>query len=156
MLKMIIDTREQNPYSFSRYDCECITSTLNVGDYSLAGFEDRAAIERKSLVDLIGCLMGSNRERFERELSKLRFYDLAAVVVEASLEDVTKGRYRSELKPHAALQSVLAFQVRYRVPFVWAGNREGGEYTTFSLLEKYFAEIQKRYAKALKKQGNKD
>jgi len=156
MLKMIIDTREQNPYSFSRYDCECITSTLNVGDYSLAGFEDRAAIERKSLVDLIGCLMGSNRERFERELSKLRFYDLAAVVVEASLEDVTKGRYRSELKPHAALQSVLAFQVRYRVPFVWAGNREGGEYTTFSLLEKYFVEIRKRYEKALKTQGNKD
>jgi len=69
------------------------------GDYSLPGFEDRAAIERKSLNDLIGCLMGSNRQRFERELARGRHYDLFAVVVEASLADVSQGRYRSDMKP---------------------------------------------------------
>jgi len=145
-MRILIDTREQLPFSFTRFrDVETDRAALPAGDYSLPGFEDRIAIERKELNDLIACLMNGNRARFERELSKLRFYDLAAVVIEASLEDVSKGRYRSEMKPHAALQSVLAFQVRYRVPFVWAGDRAGAEYVTYSLLSKYLEEIEKRF-----------
>jgi ERCC4-type nuclease len=144
-MKIVIDTREQAPYSFDKYQVEVTTGGLPAGDYSLPGFEDRVAIERKSLDDLIGCLMNSNRDRFERELSKLRFYDFAAVVVEAPLEDVSRGRYRSEMKSHAAVQSIVTFQVRYRVPFMWCGNRDGGEYITHSLLSKYLYEIHKRY-----------
>jgi len=144
-MRILIDTREQLPFSFSRFQVETERAALPAGDYSMTGFEDRVAIERKELNHLIACLKGDNRDRFERELTKLRFHDLAAVVVEASLEDVSKGRYRSEMKPHAALQSVFAFQVRYRVPFIWAGSRAGAEYVTFSLLEKYLAEIEKRF-----------
>ncbi len=59
------------------------------------------------------------------------------------------------MKSHAALQSIFAFQVRYRVPFIWAGNRAGAEYVTFSLLEKYLAEIQKRFEMANKLQSTK-
>ena len=69
--------------------------------------------------------MNSNRDRFERELARGRHYDLFAVVVEASLADVSQGRYRSDMKPQAALQSIITFQVRYRVPFVWAGTGRG-------------------------------
>jgi len=127
-VKILIDTREQAPFAFKRYEAATETALLPVGDYSLPGFEDRAAIERKSLDDLIGCLAGKGRERFERELSKARAYDLFAVVIEAALADAAQGRYRSEMKPHAAMQSVIAFQVRYRIPFVWAGSREGAEY----------------------------
>jgi ERCC4-type nuclease len=150
-MRILIDTREQLPFSFTRFPgVETERATLPAGDYSLPGFEDRIAIERKELNDLIACLMNGNRDRFERELSKLRFFDLAAVVVESSLDDVSKGRYRSEMKAHAALQSIFAFQVRYRVPFIWAGNRAGAEYVTYSLLEKYMAEIEKQYHQAAK------
>lgn len=152
-MRILIDTREQIPFSFTRFSgVETRRATLPAGDYSLPGFEDRIAIERKELNDLTNCLVDGNRERFERELSKLRFYDLVAVVIEASLEDVSKGRYRSEMKPHAALQSIFAFQVRYRVPFIWASNRAGAEYATYSLLEKYLAEIEKRCLQAAKSQ----
>lgn len=151
---IIVDSREQCPYAFEDYECECKTQTLHCGDYSPAGFEDRVAIERKSLDDLVGCLMGCNRERFERELYKFRFYDLAVVVVEAAFDDVSKGRFRSGIKPHAAMQSIFAFQVRYRVPFLWCGNRAGAEYVCYSLLSKYLYEIEKRYQKALKSHGN--
>jgi DNA excision repair protein ERCC-4 len=71
-LKILIDTREQLPFTFTAYDVAPEPAALPVGDYSLPGFQDRASIERKSLEDLIGCLMGSNRERFERELYKAR------------------------------------------------------------------------------------
>jgi ERCC4-type nuclease len=144
-MRILIDTREQNPLTFERFQAETERAALLAGDYSLQGWADHVGVERKELNDLISCLKGDNRDRFERELAKLRFYDLAAVVVEANLDDVSKGRYRSEMNPHAALQSIFAFQVRYRVPFVWAGTRAGAEYVTFSLLEKYLAEIEKRY-----------
>lgn len=150
-MKILVDTREQRPFGFSRSPgVEVERAALPAGDYSLAGFEDQVAIERKELNDAISCLLNGNRDRFERELAKLRFYDLAAVVVEASLEDVSKGRYCSEMKAHAALQSIFAFQVRYRTAFIWAGNRSGAEYVTFSLLEKYLAEITKRFQAATK------
>lgn len=149
-MKIIQDSREQHPFTFERFPVEVERAALPAGDYSLPGFEDRVAIERKEVNDLIGCLMNGNRERFERELAKLRFYDLAAVTVEASLDDVSRGRYRSEMKPQAALQSIFAFQVRYRVPFMFCGSRPGAEYATFSLLEKYLGEISKRYEQATK------
>ena len=151
---LITDTREQAPYAFERFDVQTVRAALPTGDYSLPGFEDRAAIERKSLNDLIGgCLMGSNRERFERELARAAHYDLFAVVVEATLLDVSRGNYRSKMNSHAALQSLVSFQVRYRIPFIWAGNRAGGEYMVHALLSKYLYEIGKRYEMATKAQG---
>lgn len=153
-MRILIDTREQAPFTFTGYDVAPETATLPCGDYSLPGFQDRAAIERKSLKDLIGCLMGKDRERFVRELARGRRYDLFAVVVEASLSDVSEGRYRSDMKPQAALQSIVTFQVRYRVPFVWAGNRTGAEYMTYSLLSKYLREIGERYKQAINGQNN--
>jgi DNA excision repair protein ERCC-4 len=153
VLKILIDSREQAPFTFQGYEVETETASLPVGDYSLPGFEDRAAIERKSLNDLIACLMGKDRERFKRELTKGRFYDLFVVVVEASLADVSQGRYRSEMKPQAALQSLITYQVRYRTPFVWAGNRAGAEYITHGLLAKYLREIGERYRQAVKVQN---
>lgn len=150
---ILIDSREQLPFSFSKYGVSTAVEGLPVGDYSLPGFQDWAAVERKNLEDLISCLMGENRARFERELTKGRSYDLFAVVVEAPLLAVSQGRYRSEMKAHAALQSIITFQVRYRVPFVWAGNRAGAEYVTYSLLAKYLREISERFKQATRAQG---
>jgi DNA excision repair protein ERCC-4 len=152
-MKILIDTREQMPFSFKGYAVDLEPATLLVGDYSLPGFQDRVSIERKSLDDLVDCLMGKDRDRFERELARGRHYDLFMVVVEASLADVSQGRYRSEMRAQAALQSIITFQVRYGVSFVWAGNRAGAEYITHGLLSKYLREIGERYKLAAKAQG---
>ncbi|GFK92341.1 hypothetical protein NNJEOMEG_00165 [Fundidesulfovibrio magnetotacticus] len=147
-LSLVVDTREQAPYGFERFPgVELVRAGLPTGDYSLAGHESRAAIERKSLDDLIGCLT-TGRERFERELERARALDCFAVVVEASMEDVARGRFTSRMNPHAALQSVLAFQVRYGCPFVWAGSRRGGEYVTFWMLQKFQREHEARQDEA--------
>lgn len=149
-MKILIDSREQVPFSFSRFDVETEVVGLPVADYSLPGFTDRVAVERKTVNDLVSCLKNANRIRFEKELARARYYELFAVIVEASWQELTQGRYRSDMRPHSACQSVLAFQVRYRIPFVWAGSRAGGEYITFSLLQKYIREIHERYKQAVK------
>lgn len=108
-MRILIDTREQAPYAFQEYDVAPETTALPVGDYSLPGFEDRVSIERKSLDDLVGCLMGDNRDRLERELARGRHYDFFAVVIEASFSHVAQGRFKSEMKAHSALQSIFTF-----------------------------------------------
>lgn len=144
-ISILVDTREQNPYEFAKWEVQTHQAGLPAGDYSLIGFEDRAAVERKSLDDLIGCLMGKERERFERELAKGRAYEMFAVVVEADLQDVASGRYRSKMRSHAALQSITALYIRYGTPFLFCGDQSDGEYMTFSLLSKYVYEIEKRF-----------
>ena len=72
------------------------------------------------------------------------------VVIEANMEAIKLGRYRSQINPHSAMQSIIAFQVRYGIPFIWAGSRESGEYMTFSLLQKYIREIGERYKLAMR------
>lgn len=152
-MKIIRDTREQAPFTFGGYDCEVQAGTLPTGDYSLAGLVDRCAVERKSLDDLLGCLTGEGRDRFERELARARGLDAFAVVIEAGFQDMAEGRYRSRMKPHAALQSVLAFQVRYGVPFIWAGTRTGAEYTAYHFLRHYLREASARYERIIKAHG---
>lgn len=142
-MNIIIDTREQRPYDFARFNCETQVGTLATGDYSLAGLTDRVAVERKSLDDMVGCLT-TGRDRFERELARACEMEGFAVVIEASLQDMAEGHYRSQMQPHSAIQSVIAFQVRYGVPFTWAGSRSGAEYIAFSLLRRYWKESQWR------------
>ena len=64
-MRILIDTREQAPFTFQGYEVDPEPATLPCGDYSLPGFEDRAAVERKKLNDLVGCLVGKDRDRFE-------------------------------------------------------------------------------------------
>lgn len=61
-LRVLIDTREQRPWTFSR-DTTSEFVTLTEGDYSFAGYSDRVRIERKSLADLVGSIT-TGRERF--------------------------------------------------------------------------------------------
>ena len=142
-MKIIVDSREQNPLDFSKYDCVVEVGSLVTGDYSLHGLESMIALERKSLPDLVASL-SSGRDRFERELQRGSGLDHFAVIIEGSMEDVRAHNYRSQMAPHAVLQSVIAFQVRHGTPFVWAGCPAGAAYAVFWTLQKYLREAEKR------------
>ena len=147
-LRIVVDTREQAPFTFARFpDVEILRETLKTGDYSLAGLQDGVAVERKELGDLIACLT-HERPRFERELARgremIQTGGLFSVMVEATWEDVARGRYRSRMHPQAALQSILAFHARYGVAFILAGNRTAAEYLTHGLLAKFAREVERQ------------
>ena len=48
------------------------------------------------------------------------------------------------MNPKAAVQSLLTFSVRYKVPVFFAGSRENGAEITESLLQKFAREMEKR------------
>ncbi|MFN7873691.1 MAG: ERCC4 domain-containing protein [Pirellula sp.] len=93
-LTVVIDTREQTPWDLS--PCRVQVAGLDTGDYSVKGLESVVAIERKSLADFVQCC-GSERERFQRELDRLRGFATSAVVIEASWSDFELGQWRSKL-----------------------------------------------------------
>ncbi len=114
---IIIDSREQTPLRFS--NLQAIKGTITSGDYSFTGGEDQFSIERKSIADLVACCMGSNRERFERELHRLRGYRFKRLLIVGSRQDIEEGNYRSNIKPQSVLHTLSAFECRYDVPVVF-------------------------------------
>jgi hypothetical protein len=154
-MKIIVDSREQCPFTFQheRYSGTIVEpGALDTGDYSLAGLTDRVAVERKSLSDLVACL-SRERERFERELQRAAALDAFAVVVETTWSELAGGQYRSQLNPHSACQSVLAFTARYRAPFLFAGSRAGAEYVCWGFLRQYLESARKRWGSIVKAHG---
>lgn len=151
LIPVIVDTREQAPYSFAGLTCDAsdgggpltvptVRGTLASGDYSLVGYAG-IAIERKSIADLYGTI-GQGRERFERELVRLNELDFAAVVIEASFPEIcSEPPPHTKLPPKTVFRSILAWSVRYpRVHWFPCGDRRLAEVTTFRLLERYVKE----------------
>jgi DNA excision repair protein ERCC-4 len=119
---IVIDTREQEPLVFERLASR--VGMLVSGDYSVAGLEHGFAIERKSIADLVGCCIGQNRERFERELHRLRGYRFKRLLVVGSEPEILKGDYRSNIKPQAVIGTLRAFEMRYDLPVVFCQTPE--------------------------------
>lgn len=120
-LTIIQDTREQRPLAFP--EAKVLVKMLKTGDYSLEGFEDRVTIERKSLSDLLGSL-GSDRDRFMREVLRMQGYEYAGLVIEASMQTISKGIWRSEIKPASVMGSLQALSAKYGIHVFLADNRD--------------------------------
>jgi DNA excision repair protein ERCC-4 len=119
-MSIVIDTREQLPYSFKSHT---LVRKLEAGDYSVAGAEDRIAVERKSMTDFIGTVI-RGRKRFHAELRKLAEYEHACIVVEGSLRDLLEGRYTGGAHPNALLGSVLSIVVDFGIPVYFCSDRQ--------------------------------
>lgn len=137
---LIQDSREQNGYG-PLFKSPFVIQGLETGDYSVLGLEDRIAVERKSLPDLLGSLT-KGRKRFEQELKRARAYHRFFVVVEASQATLLDGDYQdiSLVNPLSIWETIAAFSVRYGIPFLACQNRRIGAALTESLLTKYARE----------------
>ncbi len=131
-LPIIIDTREQRPYTYPG----ATRATLATGDYSVEGYESRITVERKSFVDLLGCI-GRSRARFKRELERLSAFDYAAIVIEASLDDILMGHELSKVAPASTVNSLIKWSIKYGVYIYFAGDRDNGEAITYRILQHF-------------------
>jgi ERCC4-type nuclease len=119
---VVVDTREQDPLPITRFPV--IRAALQSGDYSAAGMEDLFAVERKTVSDLVACCMGDNRDRFERELHRLRGFRFKRLLIVGSRQAIEAGTYRSNIRPTSVLASLAAWECRFDVPPVFAPTPE--------------------------------
>lgn len=169
---IVIDSAEQHPFTFAGIHADSdrknrllrFVPGLNIirqclgrhpdslGDYSIEGFVGRVHVERKSMEDAHGTLLGwpdtdgkSRRERFEQELANLANCECAAVVVECSFGQLVAqapeydaGRKTKACNQKILERSVIAYQQDYQVPWLFCDDRRAAELVTFFFLDRFW------------------
>jgi len=137
---LVIDTREQSPLFITGSlpkGLVVVRDTLDVGDYSIRGFEHQVSVERKTISDLLGCL-GNDRERFKRELEKLKVYEWKAICLEGTEDELLQFHDFSLMHPNSIRQSIVSINIRYGVQFYFNPKRLSIERWVLDHLIKFF------------------
>lgn len=111
---LIVDTREQRPLCVRVKGLTSLVDTVKDGDYTIKGFEDKFAIERKQLSDFYSYI-GKERDRTVKKIKRLADMDFAAIVVEATLEDLLMPQIYSTVSPEVARGFLTSINVRYGI-----------------------------------------
>lgn len=141
-LTIIEDTREQRGLGrFFSSSVTVVREGLPEGDYSTPELRGLVAIERKSVADLVGSLT-HGRERFMREIERLRGYTFRALVVEGTLAEIEAGAYRSRAHPHSMVGSVCSLIADHSLPVIFCGDAK----STAAIVEKLLRRLQAAHA----------
>jgi hypothetical protein len=129
-LETIVDTREQYPYRFTGQQVTPVRRALPCGDYGITvdGMLI-AAVERKSLPDLVSSLLNGS---LRYALGDLAALPRAAVVVEDRFSQVFK---LDRVRPAVVADGLAELQVRWpAVPIVFCETRQLAEEWTYRYL----------------------
>jgi ERCC4-type nuclease len=126
---VLVDTREQNPFNFSRFRgwfAGIERRALPLGDYSVAGLEEVCIVERKTLSDLVhSCTV--DRPAFVNRLRLMARYPHRLLVITSPLSQV-KSRYtHTNFDPNRVTQFLIAVLAGLQVPFICSETHELGE-----------------------------
>ncbi|MBU2648152.1 hypothetical protein KKI24_25825 [bacterium] len=120
-LTALIDNREQTPFDLKPMMTERATTAK--ADYSVKGFEDLIAVERKEFIDLVGYTT-TGRCRFEREQLRMKAYPSKCVVIKGGWSQLATGSYRSQVNPLSVTHTIAIWISRYGAPFQFCGRWE--------------------------------
>jgi ERCC4-type nuclease len=132
---LLVDTREQNPLDFSRFDgwfAGIERKALQLGDYSIAGMEDICVVERKDLSDLVHSCT-TDRRVFINRLQRMAQYPHRLLVVTSTLSQI-KSPYSHGGNPNQITQSLVAVLAGLQIPFLCSETHELGEELVASYL----------------------
>lgn len=103
--RLVVDTREQRPLCFEHL--EAVRGTLATADYSIEGLEDAFMVERKTWPDFIRSVT-ADRERFFRELERMRSAECRRLVIIGRLEELKDCLVHRRVTLNAVLGNVAA------------------------------------------------
>jgi ERCC4-type nuclease len=125
---VLVDTREQNPFHFSRFEgwfAGTERRALKLGDYSLAGLEDICVVERKDLPDLVQSFT-SSRSAFVPRLKRMSDYPHRLLVITTELSQVKSPYPHGAGNPNRIFQSLIALLAGFNLPFLCTETHELG------------------------------
>jgi ERCC4-type nuclease len=133
---ILVDTREQNPFDFSRFEgwfADIEKRALKLGDYSVAGLEEHCVVERKDLADLVHSFT-TERSVFVNRLRLMSHYPHRLLVITTALSDVKSPAACIGGSPNRITQSLIAALAGLQVPFLCSETHELGEELVASYL----------------------
>jgi ERCC4-type nuclease len=137
---VLVDTREQNPFSFGRFRgwfAGVQKKPLKLGDYSVEGLEEVCTVERKDLPDLVHSFT-AQRSVFVQRLRQMSRYPQRLLVITAALSQVKSAYPHSGANPNQITQSLVAALAGLGVPFLCVETHELGEEIVASYLYQVF------------------
>jgi len=126
---LVVDTREQNPFDFSRLQgwlSGIERRALKLGDYSIAGLEEICVVEKKDLTDLVRSLT-TQRKVFVNRLRQMASYPYRLLVITAAWSQIKSPYPHAAANPNQITQSLLAVLVGLHVPFLCTETHQLGE-----------------------------
>ena len=127
--KIYYDSREQKPLQFANSEC----LKLDTGDYSTMGDDfSNTFVDRKSFDDWCGTLVGSNLERFRREIIRCKTQNCFLwVVIECPLTETFNLSKSSYHKPNISYVAhnmrALSSEFPRHLRFLFSGSRENSQ-----------------------------
>jgi ERCC4-type nuclease len=106
---LLVDTREQVPLDFSRFQgwfAGMERKALELGDYSIAGMEEICIVERKELPDLVH-FCTTDRRIFTNRLRRMVQCPHRLLLITSSLSQI-KSPYSHGGSPNRITQSLIA------------------------------------------------
>lgn len=122
-VQIIVDTREQMPWSFDPKEFEVISRKLDFGDYACAVNETAFFIERKSLDDFVGSIT-AGRDRLWTEFERANASQARGMImVEGSVQDVLTHSYQSATTTKSVIGTCAAIFRDFGYAVLFAGGR---------------------------------
>lgn len=141
---IIIDTREQIPWEFGFHNTA--KKKLDTGDYSIEGFENILAIERKKSVSEIATNL--SEPRFKDVLERLGKIQHAYMVFEFSLDevydfpvgsDIPKKMWdKLKISGNYIIKRLIEIQLQYKIQIVFCGDSDNAERFSASIMKRIY------------------
>ena len=141
---IIIDTREQQPWSFDHYSKANIK--LDAGDYSIQGLQHLLGIERKKSVNEIA--NNITEPRFKDAIARLAELKYSFLLLEFDIENILNYPIGSNLpkrlwdkvkiSPSFLMKHVLDWQLVHNINVIFCGDSSSAERTAEMILKKIY------------------
>lgn len=142
--KVIIDTREQQPWEFDRV--AYANRKLDTGDYSVEGYENLLCVERKKSVSEIA--INITEKRFKDVLERMKQYKYSFLILEFDLEDIYQfpigsnipKRLWSTLRVSSGfiIKNLLEIQLQYGIHVLFCGDATNASKMALTLMKKVY------------------
>lgn len=116
------DREKKGRWDISHFQFKFVKKRLKVADYTIKGYEDVIAVERKSgFKEFIGNLTGKKRYKFEQYIKKLSQYPLPILVIEgnfSSLQRVFRELKFSKMNQEGVFHWINKIIINYEIPVI--------------------------------------
>lgn len=151
---VIVDTREQKPWRIEKY--ATASKKLDTGDYSIDGFEDILAIERKRNVSEIA--NNITEKRFMDVIERLKNYKYAFILLEFNINNVLTYPIGSnipqrmwdkiKISPAFIMKNILDWQIKYGINVMFCTSDTIASQTAEFIMKRvFYIEMNKRKGK---------
>lgn len=135
--KILTDTREQQPYKFPNTKI----CTLEYGDYTVEydgkSYLSEIVVERKGGISELFAFSGSSRDRFCRELEKMKDVKYKYILIEGDFLDIVNKQPPGILPAGNVYATIFSFMIRYGITPLFFNSYANSRNSLYKILQFY-------------------